>query len=88
MIFARGAALRIHILGATVTIAEFVRIPMSLHPIWNSHEFRYRHKRAAAMNEFFHTNPKRERGSDLTPSLAHRVSVINGREPYNLTLDA
>ena len=31
---------------------------------------------AAANNDSLHSNPKRQRGNDLTPSLALRVSVI------------
>ena len=30
-----------------------------------------------------HTNPKRQRGNDLWPSLAHRVSISLNREQYN-----
>jgi hypothetical protein len=37
----------------------------------------------AVKNETFHTNPKRERGNDLTTSLTLRVSVVSGRVQYN-----
>src|SRR5258708_7011538 len=37
----------------------------------------------ATRNETFHTNPKRQRGNALTPSLALRVSVTSDRGQHN-----
>src|SRR5665213_1223610 len=36
----------------------------------------------AVENGTFHTNPKRKRGNELTPSLALRVGVISNRGEY------
>ena len=41
----------------------------------------------ASENGTFYTNPKRQRGNALTPSLALRVGVISNRGQYNATID-
>ena len=38
----------------------------------------------AVRNGTSDTNPKRQRGNELEPSLTLRVSVTSGREQYNL----